>query len=81
MLLKCHNWWVTEKTAGDLYKNAGSIRSLRKHLLQRTRRLDDVEELCMALNMVGEFMNRNPRYLEDLHVNGAAQYKEQDAFR
>jgi tRNA-guanine family transglycosylase len=75
MLLGCHSWWVTEKTAEKLYASAESIMALRNHLLRRTTRLDKVDELCLALELAESFKNQDLRYLEDLHFKAKRKGK------
>ena len=71
MLFRCHNYWVTERTAADLYRNAKSVNLLRKYLVNRTTRLNEVEELCLALSLVDDFKDRDLRYLDDKNVGSA----------
>jgi tRNA-guanine family transglycosylase len=69
ILLRSHNWWVTERAARDLFNHASSISSLRKHLLKRTLRWGEVEDLCVVLDLVETFKGHDLRYLEGMQIN------------
>jgi queuine/archaeosine tRNA-ribosyltransferase len=47
--LMCHNWWVIEKTARDLYAHCGSVIELKQLLETRCRKSDDVTKICKTL--------------------------------
>jgi hypothetical protein len=63
-IIRSHNYWVTEKTANDLFANAGDIPSFREYLLKRTRRWESVEELCSILTLMKDWRNKDLRYLD-----------------
>jgi queuine/archaeosine tRNA-ribosyltransferase len=48
--LMCHNWWVIEKAARDLYAHCGSVIELEQLLKKRCRKTDDVTEICKTLS-------------------------------
>jgi hypothetical protein len=74
-LLRCHNWSVTEKAGRDLFQHASTISSLRNHLLKRTTRRAEVEELCLVLNLAEIFRDRDLRSLEDLQLKAESEAK------
>ena len=49
--LRCHNFWVVDQAAQDLYDNADSISSLEYFLKSRVqeRHMEKVETLCSAI--------------------------------
>ena len=52
ILLGCHNYWVTERAAQDLYRNGEGTRSLCEYLAGRTMNRKKVRELSFILKLV-----------------------------
>jgi tRNA-guanine family transglycosylase len=48
--LMCHNWWVIEKAARDLYAHCGSVIELERLLETKCRKSDDVTNICKTLS-------------------------------
>ena len=68
ILLGCHNFWVTEKAAIDLYENSGSVAELERYLKSHARRTDRIEELIRTLDLVEMYKNSDIRYLQDMLI-------------
>lgn len=64
--LRCHNHWVISNTARELYENADTVSSLRHHLLSRTGKTEEVEELCNCLTVVEALKDGNIQALQNL---------------
>jgi queuine/archaeosine tRNA-ribosyltransferase len=49
--LRCHNWWVIEKAAHDLYQNSGNVIELDRCLRARGAKSEDIDALRKALSL------------------------------
>ncbi len=49
--LRCHNFWVIDQAAKELYNNSDSVSALERHLLGRTDKTGRVKALCYALDL------------------------------
>jgi len=65
ILLGCHNFWVTEKAAIDLYDNSGSVSELERYLRLQARRTDRIEELINTLYLIDTLKDSDIRYLQE----------------
>lgn len=61
-LLRSHNFWVIEKAAEDLYKNATDLLTFERFLRRRSPRTKDIEELIRCLSLIDLFKK------EDINV-------------
>jgi len=62
ILLGCHNFWVTEKAAIDLYDNSGSVAELERYFKQHARRTDRIEELINTLYLIDTLKDSDIRH-------------------
>jgi len=67
-LLGCHNFWVTEKAANDLYENSGSVAELERYLKLHARRTERIEELITTLGLIDLFKDSDIRNLQDMLI-------------
>ena len=65
IFLGCHNFWIIEKAAIDLYENSGSVVDLERYLKLHARRTDRIEELVTTLGLIELFKDSDIRYLQD----------------
>ena len=49
--LRCHNFWVIDQAARDLFDSAASVSDLERTLKNRARNRDKVDPLCNALTI------------------------------
>ncbi len=63
ILLGCHNFWVTEKAARDLYQHSGTIIELEKYLKLHCRRTNQIDELINTLHLINVFRDSDIQYL------------------
>jgi hypothetical protein len=66
ILLGCHNFWVTEKVAIDLYDNSGSVAELERYLKLHCQKTPKIDDLINTLYMIEVFKDADIRYLQDL---------------
>jgi hypothetical protein len=66
ILLGCHNLWVTEKAAIDLYENSGSVVELERYLKLHARRTKKIEELITTLGLIDLFRDSNIWHLQNM---------------
>jgi queuine/archaeosine tRNA-ribosyltransferase len=50
--LRCHNFWVIDQAAKDLYDNAGTIPDLEKYLRRKSNDIKKIEELLRVLSLI-----------------------------
>jgi hypothetical protein len=65
IFLGCHNHWVIEKAAKDLYQNSGSVTELERYLRLHSRRTKEIEKLINTLCLVEVFKDKDIRYLQE----------------
>ncbi len=65
ILLGCHNFWVTEKAARDLYQHSGTVIELERYLKLHCRRIDKIRELINTLYLIDTLKDRDIRYLQE----------------
>jgi len=68
IFLGCHNFWVTEKAASDLYQHSGSVAELERYLKLHARRTERIEELITTLGLIDLFKDSDIRYLQDMLI-------------
>jgi len=68
ILLGCHNFWVTEKAASDLYQHSGSVAELERYLKLHARRTERIEELITTLGLIELFKDSDFRNLQDMLI-------------
>ena len=64
ILLGCHNFWVTEKVAIDLYDNSGSVAELERYLKLHCQKTPKIDDLINTLYMIEVFKDADIRYLQ-----------------
>jgi tRNA-guanine family transglycosylase len=57
-LLRCHNWWVIERAAKELYEHCDTVFTLKQHLLARCPDIEDIEKLCSVLSIIDAMKER-----------------------
>ena len=65
ILLGCHNFWVIEKAAIDLYENSESVTKLDRYLRLYCRRTHEIDKLINTLYLIEVFKDEDIRYLQD----------------
>jgi hypothetical protein len=65
VLLGCHNFWVTEKAATDLYQHSGSIIDLEAYLKLHSPNTGEIDDLINTLYLIEVFKNSDIRYLQN----------------
>jgi len=68
ILLGCHNFWVTEKAAIDLYENSGSVAELERYLKLHARRTKRIEELIKTLGLIELFKDSDIQNLQNMLI-------------
>lgn len=56
--LRCHNWWVIEHAAKDLYEHSDTVLTLKAHLLTRFPDTGEIEKLCSVLTIIDALRDR-----------------------
>ena len=56
--LRCHNWWVIEHAAKELYEHSDTVLTLKEHLLTRFPDTVEIEKLCSVLNIIDALRDR-----------------------
>ena len=64
--LRCHNWWVIEKAARDLYQASRNLIDLERCLRARSVDRRKVDELCRALSMADALKSEDIRTIQRL---------------
>jgi hypothetical protein len=49
--LSCHNWWVTEQAARELYDHSGDVIEMERFLRPRCRNPELCNEICRTLSL------------------------------
>lgn len=57
--LRCHNWWVIEHTAKELYEHSDTVLTLKNHLLKRYPDAGEIEKLCNVLSIIDALRDRS----------------------
>jgi len=71
--LRCHNWWVIERTAKELYEHCDTVFSLKQHLLTRYPDTEEIEKLCAVLSIIDAMRERGiDEILSVCRLNSAA---------
>jgi hypothetical protein len=65
IFLGCHNFWVTENAARNLYRNSRSIGTLEKYLKGCSRYPERITKLIKTLSLVETMKDKDIRYLQD----------------
>ena len=56
--LRCHNWWVINHAAKDLYEHSDTVLTLKEHLLTRCPDTENIEKLCSVLSIIDALRDR-----------------------
>jgi len=65
-LLRCHNFWVIDQAAKNLYENAGSILTLEKYLKKKSSDIEKIDELIKVLSLIDILNNEDIKHVQTL---------------
>jgi tRNA-guanine family transglycosylase len=65
-LLRCHNFWVIDQAAKDLYDNADTILTLERYLKRKSANIEKIDELINVLSLIDLLKDEDIKQVETL---------------
>ena len=64
--LRCHNFWVIDQAAKDLFDNSGNILELETYLRKKSSDKAKINELIKAISWMDTFKDKNVKEVQTL---------------